>query len=242
MSEPVRASRRKYHIIYKTTCLVTGRYYIGMHSTNDLDDGYLGSGQVLWKSIKKYGREQHRCEVLEHHPDRERLALREEELVNPDTLKDPLCMNLRTGGTGNYPGSKAKEETRQKMSASMKEAWDSGRMTGMRGKKHDPEVVAQQVAKRIGKKRTEEQKANLSNGLRQHYSDEVNRLAHKERMSKEEVSAKKRASMLARLAAETPEEREARFVKMKECSNRPEVKAKKSASMKAKNLKSKPIL
>lgn len=233
----VRASRRKYHIIYKTTCLVTGRYYIGMHSTDNLDDGYMGSGQVLWKSIKKYGKEQHRCEIMEHLSDRESLALREEELVNSDTLKDPLCMNLRTGGTGNYPGAPKTEETLAKMSASMKEAWDSGRMTGMRGKKHDPEVVAKQVAKRVGKKRTEEQKANLSNGLRQHYADEVNRIAHKERMSKEEVSAKKRASMLARLAAETPEERAARFAKMKECSNRPEVKAKKSASMKAKNPK-----
>lgn len=114
MSEPVRASRRKYHIIYKTTCLVTNKYYIGMHSTDDLEDGYMGSGQVLWKSIKKYGKEQHRCEVLEYLPDRGRLALREEELVNPDTLKDPLCMNLRTGGTGNYERLH-KEETRQKM-------------------------------------------------------------------------------------------------------------------------------
>ena len=116
----VRASRRKYHIIYKTTCLVTGRYYIGMHSTDDLEDGYIGSGQVLWKSIKKYGKEQHTFVILEHHPSRERLALREEELVNPDTLKDPLCMNLRTGGTGNYPGRPTTDETRAKLSVSLK--------------------------------------------------------------------------------------------------------------------------
>lgn len=91
-----------------------------MHSTDDLEDGYIGSGQVLWKSIKKYGKEQHHCEILEYLQHREALALREEELVNPDTLKDPLCMNLRTGGTGNYPGVILEEITRQKMSESQK--------------------------------------------------------------------------------------------------------------------------
>lgn len=33
----------EYHFIYKTTNLLTGKYYIGMHSTNDLNDGYLGA-------------------------------------------------------------------------------------------------------------------------------------------------------------------------------------------------------
>lgn len=237
MSNSVRASRRKYHIIYKTTCLTTGRYYIGMHSTDNLDDGYLGSGVRLNRSVKKYGKQQHTREILEILPTRQAASDREKELITEELRADPMCLNCGVGGLGAVDRPPTKEETLAKRSASMKEAWDSGRMTGMRGKKHDPEVVAKQVAKRVGKKRTEEQKANLSNGLRQHYADEVNRIAHKERMSKEEVSAKKRASMLARFAVETPEERAARFAKMKECSNRPEVKAKKSASMKAKNPK-----
>lgn len=36
-----QAERRKYHYIYKTTCLITNRYYIGMHSTDNLEDGYI---------------------------------------------------------------------------------------------------------------------------------------------------------------------------------------------------------
>lgn len=119
----MRADQRKHHIIYKTTCIVTGKWYIGMHSTDDLSDGYIGSGTHLWRSIKKHGREQHVCEVLEHLPSRKELALREEELVCPEVIKDPMCMNFRTGGTGNVPGAITTEATRKKLSEAMKKRW-----------------------------------------------------------------------------------------------------------------------
>ncbi len=48
---------KKYHFIYKTTNLLSGRYYIGMHSTNDLEDGYLGSGKKHRRTIKKHDKQ-----------------------------------------------------------------------------------------------------------------------------------------------------------------------------------------
>ena len=36
---------KQYHFIYKTTNIITERYYYGMHSTDNLEDGYLGSGK-----------------------------------------------------------------------------------------------------------------------------------------------------------------------------------------------------
>lgn len=88
----------QYHILYKTTCIVTSHYYVGMHSTNDLNDGYSGSGRILLNSIRKYGRENHIVDVLEHCQNREELTLRENVTVDDKMLADPLCMNLVRGG------------------------------------------------------------------------------------------------------------------------------------------------
>jgi len=71
-----------------------------MHSTNNLDDGYLGSGQRLWKSINKYGKEKHSIEILEFLPNREALKKREAEIITEDMVNDPNCMNLAKGGQG----------------------------------------------------------------------------------------------------------------------------------------------
>jgi len=97
-----QASRRKYHYIYKTTCLITNRYYIGMHSTDNLEDGYQGSGKRLWHSINKYGRENHKTEILEFLPNRKQLKQRESKIVNEELISDELCMNLQLGGGGGF--------------------------------------------------------------------------------------------------------------------------------------------
>ena len=93
---------KKYHFIYKTTNLVNGKYYIGMHSTNDLDDGYLGSGRRLRYSINKYGKENHKVEVLEFVDTRKELADREREIVNLNEVVKEECMNLMVGGEGGF--------------------------------------------------------------------------------------------------------------------------------------------
>lgn len=98
--------QKKHHYIYKTTCQVTGKFYIGMHSTDNLEDGYLGSGKILGYSIGKHGRENHKREILERCENREALKLREAAIVNEQLLADPLNINLKYGGEG---GSHGKE-------------------------------------------------------------------------------------------------------------------------------------
>lgn len=90
----------QYHYIYKTTNILTNKFYIGMHSTNVINDGYIGSGRRLWHSIQKYGKKNHKCEILEFLPNRDLLKNREKEIVNEELINEDLCMNLIMGGGG----------------------------------------------------------------------------------------------------------------------------------------------
>jgi len=93
---------KKYHFIYKTTNTITGRYYYGMHSTDNLDDGYLGSGRRLRYSINKYGRDVHQREIIEFCPDRSSLKETEMRVVTLDEVAKKDCMNLMVGGEGGF--------------------------------------------------------------------------------------------------------------------------------------------
>lgn len=93
---------KKYNFIYKTTNNISGKFYIGMHSTDNLDDGYLGSGTRLRYSVRKYGKENHTREILEFCDSKEELQKRETEIVNEQLLKNKDCMNLTLGGGGGF--------------------------------------------------------------------------------------------------------------------------------------------
>ena len=94
--------QKKYHYIYKTTCSVNGKCYIGMHSTDNINDSYLGSGKRLWNSINYYGKENFTKEIVEFCENRVELKKREKEIVNEELLNEKLCMNLQVGGGGGF--------------------------------------------------------------------------------------------------------------------------------------------
>ena len=98
--------QKKYHFIYRTTNLLNEKFYVGMHSTDNLDDGYFGSGKRLGYSVRKYGLENHKFEILEFLPSREELKKREAEVVNAELLTNPQCMNLKFGGEGGWDHTK----------------------------------------------------------------------------------------------------------------------------------------
>lgn len=102
MAKKEYGTRKKYHYIYRTTNLISGRYYIGMHSTDDVDDGYLGSGTYLKRSLNKYGKENHSIEILEFVNTREELAARERDIVSLQKIAKKECMNLKVGGSGGF--------------------------------------------------------------------------------------------------------------------------------------------
>ena len=118
-----RADKRKYHYIYKIT-RDDGKYYVGMHSTDDLEDGYFGSGQRISRSIKKHGKGRHTKRILEFLPTRDSLKQRERELITEELRADPMCMNIAPGGGG---GKISDENQRARSSAGGK---TGGKKTG----------------------------------------------------------------------------------------------------------------
>lgn len=113
----------KYHFIYKTTNLINGKYYIGMHSTDDLNDGYIGSGKILRRSIAKYGIKNFKFQILEQLPSRKLLKKREEELVNEEQIKNLLCMNLQLGGGGGFIDENHAKKCHEGSSKYQKKKW-----------------------------------------------------------------------------------------------------------------------
>lgn len=105
--------KKRFCFVYKTTNLINQKYYIGCHCTYKLDDGYLGSGMRIQRSIAKYGRENFKLEILEFFETREQALDREKELVTEELLKDPMCLNLQIGGKGGWSEKVGHERQRQ---------------------------------------------------------------------------------------------------------------------------------
>jgi len=86
--------------VYETTCITTNKIYVGKHSTNNLDDGYLGSGYKLLNSIKKYGKGNFKRKILQSFLDEDSAYECELQLVNEDFIKRKDVLNIKVGGRG----------------------------------------------------------------------------------------------------------------------------------------------
>lgn len=87
-----------YYYIYKITNLINGKIYIGQHTTSNLDDGYMGSGKILIRAIKKYGVENFRKEIQGFYENESELNYVERMLVDQTFVDRPDTYNLTLGG------------------------------------------------------------------------------------------------------------------------------------------------
>ena len=75
-----------HYLIYKITNNLNGKIYIGKHKTENIDDGYMGSGTVIIRAIKKYGVENFTKEILFDVYGEDLMNFLEEAIVNPRGL------------------------------------------------------------------------------------------------------------------------------------------------------------
>lgn len=87
-----------YYTIYKVINKITGKYYIGKHQTENLNDGYMGSGKLLKKAIKKHGIENFTKEILFIFGSEKEMNDKEKELV----IVSEETYNLCPGGHGGF--------------------------------------------------------------------------------------------------------------------------------------------
>lgn len=86
------------YIIYKITNNINGKYYIGRHSTNNIEDGYMGSGLGITNAIKKYGKQNFTKEIIAEAKNSQELWELELKIVNETVVKDPMSYNMTYGG------------------------------------------------------------------------------------------------------------------------------------------------
>lgn len=174
-------------IIYKTTCLINGKVYIGQSKHNK--PYYLGSGKLILKAIRKYGKHNFQNGDI----SKDDLDNLEIYFINEYKSNDRnIGYNIESGGFGNTDeqnkriskslmGRKLSEETKKKISEIRK------------GKKLSEETKNNMSYSRIGnknrlgKKHTDDDKSKISDSLKQYYQEEENR-------KKSSIAAKKRIS------------------------------------------------
>ena len=90
----------RYHYFYKIVNNINNNYYYGIHTTDDVDDNYKGSGSRLHNAYKKYGLHNFTKYVLQFFDSRKELLKYEKEIVTPDLCNEETCYNIVTGGNG----------------------------------------------------------------------------------------------------------------------------------------------
>lgn len=107
-------------VVYKTTNLVNGKIYICKDTKNNSE--YLGSGLILNKAIKKYGKENFGKEILEECKDQIILAEREKYwIAKYMSTNRNIGYNITEGGLGGdtFSNNPNKEKIREKIKAGM---------------------------------------------------------------------------------------------------------------------------
>lgn len=176
--------------VYKITNLINGKIYIGLSTVNTQYNrkNYYGSGILIKKALKKYGKSSFTKEIIFETNELEDLQRFEKEIIYEYQDKFELYNVAEGGQTGHWTQFKSEEELkdirdRQRQSLieyykehdsptkGMKFEYGPKISEALKGKKQSPEVVQKRNRANTGKRRTCEQKENISNAIKEAYSN-----------------------------------------------------------------------
>ena len=170
---------KQYNYIYKITNLANGKIYIGKHSTDNLNDSYMGSGKIIKNAIAKYGKNAFKKDIIAFTDNEDSLNFLERFYIKKYKSQDSsIGYNLTDGGEGTT-GFHPSETSRRKMSIAAK------------GKHLSYETKCKISEANKGKHCTEETRAKMSAKakgnkymLGRHHSDEARKKMSKTRKGK----------------------------------------------------------
>lgn len=99
----------KYHIFYFLILIVNNKYkgiYGGIHSTNNIDDNYYGSGKHINQIKNLYGRENFIKFNIKFFENRMEAIEYEKKIINKEWVKNKYTLNKIIGGRGSLNNNK----------------------------------------------------------------------------------------------------------------------------------------
>ena len=92
----------KHYLIYKITCLVNNKIYVGKHKTDNIDDNYMGSGLLLKYDQEVFGLDKFKKEILFECKSEAEMNAKEAEIVNEEFIARDDVYNIKLGGDGGW--------------------------------------------------------------------------------------------------------------------------------------------
>jgi hypothetical protein len=115
---------------------------VGDHSTNNLDDGYLGSGRPYFqRALNKYGKQNFKKEILEFFDTKQEAFDAQEKWINVYKSLIPNGYNISPKG-GHFSKGSMSESTKKKIGNANK--------ISLRGKKQPKDLVEKRASKMRG--------------------------------------------------------------------------------------------
>lgn len=161
----LKSFMKNYNFVYITTNLINGKQYVGDHSTNNLNDNYLGSGRPFFKrALAEYGKKNFKREILEFFDTKEDAFNAQEKYIAQFNTLAPNGYNISPKGGNGCSNGISKDGLK--------------RIAIANSYKRSPESCEKMRLSKLGKKLSKEHKENISkSGKGRIFSEE-----HKERL------------------------------------------------------------
>jgi GIY-YIG catalytic domain len=174
------------YTIYQITNIINNKIYIGKHQTENLDDGYMGSGKLLKYAQEKYGTQSFVKRILYTFDTEEQMNAKEAELVTAEFCVREDTYNICIGGLGGF--SYINSVTRTDPSSEMEQKRVSKMRATLINKGIRPPVYIWTEERR--QRNSETQKRMLASGTKRSYFKESNPMSDPELRSRHKEAVK----------------------------------------------------